>query len=74
MDNKAKAYYNIGILDTIFIYNIIYDIDNFVVFRHTRQKRLHKAKVRCNKQGKFYFVSYGKKYYLSEFLMLEGQG
>lgn len=73
MDKKAIAYYNNGILDTIFIHDIIYDIDNFVVFRHTRQKRLHKAKVRYDRQGNAYFITYGSKYYLSEFLRLEGQ-
>lgn len=73
MDKKAIAYYNNGILDTIFIYDILYDIDNFVLYKHIRQKRPYKSKIRYDRQGNAYFITYGSKYYLSEFLRLEGQ-
>ena len=74
MNKKAIAYYNNGILDTIFIYDINYNINDCVIFRHTRQKRLHKAKVRYDRQGNAYFITYGSKYYIADFLRLEGQG
>lgn len=74
MNKKAIAYYNIGILDTIFIYDIEYSINDFVVYRHTRQKRLYKAKIRYDKQGNAYFITYGSKYHIADFLRLEGQG
>ena len=74
MDKKAIAYYNNGILDTIFIYDINYNINDCVIFKHARQKRLHKAKFRYDRQGNAYFITYGSKYYLSDFLRLEGQG
>lgn len=64
MEKKAIAYYNIGILDTIFIYDIDYNIDDCVIFKHTRQKRLHKAKIRYNKFGGAYFITYGRRVYI----------
>ena len=39
MNKKAIAYYNIGILDTIFIYDIDYNINDCVIFKHARQKK-----------------------------------
>lgn len=45
MDKKAIAYYNIGILDTIFIYDIEYSINDFVVYRQSSKKDCIKQKL-----------------------------
>lgn len=70
---KPIAVYNIGLLDTIFIYDIRHDIENYVLFRRARWLKPKVSKIRYNAKGEPYFISYKQKFYLSEFLRIEGQ-
>lgn len=69
MKEKIKAVYTICNTAGIAIYNIIYDIDDKVCFRHIygdKQTKKTYAKIRYDNNERAYFNTYSMKVYLDE--------
>lgn len=54
----------------VIIEDIEYDIDDFVLFRFTSEKRKYRRKLHYDKLGNPYFKFYGRKFYLNEFVRI----
>ena len=74
-NKKAIAYYADSAFSGILILDIIYDINDYIVFCseiNGKRGKLIKSKIRYTiKDNKPYFIHYKRKYFLDEFLKID---
>ena len=71
MNKKVIATCQLTNFGGIAIFEVIYGIEDKIKFAyHNGEKfgRIATAKVRTNKEGDAYFISFGQKYFLNEFI------
>lgn len=66
---KEIAYYSEG-LEGIYIINIVYGIDDYIIWRYSTDKFIHRTKIYTDRNGDSYFKCYGRKIYLRDCLRL----
>ena len=73
-NTKTIAYYADSLYSGILILNIIYDINDYIVFCdeiNGKRGKLLKSKIRYTlKNNKPYFIHYKRRYFLDEFLKM----
>lgn len=73
-NKKAIAYYCDSLYSGILILDVIYDINDYIVFCseiNGKRGKLLKSKIRYTiKDNKPYFIHYKRRYFLDEFLKM----
>lgn len=71
MTNNIIATYGISNDSGIAIFDIVHEIDDYVVaalIYGDKQSKMTKNKVYYNQKAEPYFIKYGRRYYLHEFM------
>ena len=71
MTNNIIATYGISNNAGMAIFDIVYGIDDFVLaalFYGDKQTKTTKNKIHYNSDGRAYFIKFGCRYYLDEFM------
>lgn len=74
-NKKTIAYYCDSTFTGILILNVIYDINDYIVFCdeiNSKRGKVIKSKIRYTiKDNKPYFIHYKRRYFLDEFLKID---
>ena len=67
-DKKPIAYLSLSNSSGIEIYDIIYGINDYIVYRFTSHERLHKAKIRYGEKSTSFQGCDGRRYKIDDFM------